>query len=162
MVLLYIDSDVIKIGDMKRRKETKPVTAKTRGNRVFKGQLVVLVDSRSGSAAELFARVVQLEKRGTVIGDRTSGAVMRSKHHPRQMGTDTVVFYGTSITDADVIMTDGKSLERVGVMPDEVRLPTAVDLARKHDPVMSYAASLLKVEIEPDKAGALFPEEWKR
>ena len=105
---------------------------------------------------------MQLEKRGTVVGDRTAGAVMRSKHHPREMGTDTVIFYGASITDADVVMTDGKSLERTGVMPDEVHLPTAIDLARGHDPVMSHAASLLNVKIKPEQAGALFPEEWKR
>ena len=54
------DRDV-KIADIKRRKETKPVVAKTRGGDAFKGQLVVLIDSRSGSAAELLARVVQLE-----------------------------------------------------------------------------------------------------
>jgi len=152
----------IKLGDVKRRKETKPLLAKTRGDNVFSGKLIVLIDSRSGSAAELFARIVQLEKRGTVIGDVSSGMVMRSRPYNHELGLDTVIFYGASITDADIIMSDGKSLERVGVIPDELKLPTPSDLAAKLDPVLAYAASLAGVTISPEKAGGMFPIEWKK
>ena len=161
MVSNTFDRD-IKIGDVKRRKETKPLTAKTRATEAFSGKLIVLIDSRSGSAAELFARVVQLEKRGTVIGDVSAGAVMRSKPHNHELGLDTVVFYGASITDADIIMGDGKSLEKTGVTPDEVKLPTAAELAAKLDPVLAYAASLAGVTLSPEKAGAMFPIEWRK
>ena len=161
MISNVFDRD-IKLGDVKRRKETKPLEAKTRGNNIFPGKLIVLIDSRSGSAAELFARVVQLEKRGTVIGDVSAGAVMRSKFHDHESGMDTVVFYGASITDADIIMTDGKSLERVGVVPDELKLPKPAELAAKLDPVLAYAASLAGVTISPEKAGGLFPIEWRK
>jgi len=150
----------VKVADLKGRKDQKPVVAKTRGDSVFKGNLVVLIDSESGSAAELFARVVQLEKRGKVIGDKSAGAVMLAKHYDHQMGFDTIVPYGVSITDADIIMTDGKSLEHFGVTPDEIRLPTAADLAAKRDPVLAYAASLLGVKLSSEKAGELFPIEW--
>jgi C-terminal processing protease CtpA/Prc len=75
----------VKIGDLKRRKEVKPLLATTRGKEIFIGDLVVLVESESGSASEVLARVVQLEKRGRVIGDRTAGAVMRSKHNTHQI-----------------------------------------------------------------------------
>ena len=155
----FFEQDV-KIGEIKRRQETKPLVAKAR--RGFTGSLIVLVDSRTGSAAELFARVVQLEKRGTLIGDRTAGAVMRSKYHPLQSGTDTLLLYGASITDADLIMSDGKSLEKIGVMPDQLELPTSSDLAGSKDPILTRAAALLGVKIEPDKAGALFPIEWRK
>jgi C-terminal processing protease CtpA/Prc len=157
----FFDKD-LKIADLKGRKELKPMMAKTRGDKVFKGQLVVLIDSQSASAAEIFSRVVQLEKRGTVIGDRSSGAVMRSRVYDHQVGTDTVVFYATSITDADVIMSDGQSVERVGVTPDELILPTAADLLAKRDPALSRAAALVGVKLEPEKAGALFPIEWQK
>lgn len=76
------------------------------------------------------------------------------------MGMEVAVFYGTSVTDADVIMSDGKSLERAGVVPDETILLTGNDLASKHDPVLSRAAELVGVKLEPVKAGAMFPREW--
>jgi C-terminal processing protease CtpA/Prc len=157
----FFDHDV-KIGDVKRRKETEPMMAKSRGDSTFKGKLVVLIDSRSGSSAEIFARTIQLEKRGAVIGDRSAGAVMEAKHYSYQMGADVVVLYGASITDADLIMTDGKSLERVGVTPDELSLPTAADLAAKRDPVLSRAAALVALKLDPEKAGAMFPVEWRK
>ncbi|HEX7955984.1 MAG TPA: S41 family peptidase [Pyrinomonadaceae bacterium] len=156
------DRDV-KVGDIKRRKEAKELVAKTRGgDNVFKGDLVVLVDSGSGSAAELFARVVQLEKRGTVLGDRTAGAVMRSRFHQHESGIDVVAPYGANVTDADIMMTDGKSLEHVGVTPDKVLLPAAADMAAGRDPVLTAAAELVGVRIEADKAGALFPVRWRK
>jgi C-terminal processing protease CtpA/Prc len=83
----------VKIADWLGRNDTKPGIAKPIHN-PFPGKLVVVVDARSASAAELFARIMQLEKRGVVIGDQTSGAVMEAKHYSEQTGTDTVVYYG--------------------------------------------------------------------
>jgi hypothetical protein len=73
-----------------------------------------------------------------------------------------IIFYGARITDADVIMTDGKSLERVGVTPDELKLPTPAQLAAKQDPVLAYAASLAGVTLTSEKAGELFPVIWSK
>ena len=161
LVGYFFDHDV-KIADRKGRKEMKPQLAKTRGDSVFKGQLVVLVDSRSASAAEIFARLIQLEHRGTVLGDRSAGAVMEARHFPHQSGLDVVAFWGLSITDADVIMSDGKSLEKTGVSVDELVLPTAADLAAKRDPVLARAAELCGVKLDAAKAGTLFPIEWRK
>jgi len=157
LVSNLFDHDV-KICDMKSRKEVKPLTAKTRGSdKVFKGKLIVLVDSNSASASEILSRTVQLEKRGTVIGDQTMGAVMASQQFQDQAGLDFVVYFGASITVWDLIMTDGNSLEHRGVTPDEKRLPTAEDLVAERDPVLSYAASLAGVTLDPVAAGKLFP-----
>lgn len=156
----YFFDDKKKIADRKGRRDQKPMAAKKTGA-PFTGKLVVLIDSQSASCSEMFARLVQLEKRGTVVGDVSQGAVMQSLYHGLQVGQDTVVFYGASITDADVIMPDGKSLEHVGVVPDELLLPTAEDLANKRDPVLARAASLLGFQLDPAKAGAMFPFEWR-
>lgn len=157
----FFDRD-LKIADIKGRKERDPMVAKTKGKNPFKGKLVVLVDSESGSAAEVFARIVQLEKIGTVIGDRTAGAVMQSITRAHEMGTNTIFTYAASVTDADVIMSDGKSLEHVGVTPDTLMLPTAVDMAAGRDTVLSHAAKLAGINLTPEQAGAMFPVEWKR
>jgi carboxyl-terminal processing protease len=158
----YFFDKELKIADLKGRKEMRPQTSQPHRDRNFKGKLIVLVDSRSASAAEIFARVVQLEKRGVVIGDRTAGAVMQSRAFGRLLGEGSGVIYGASITNADVIMSDGKSLERVGVTPDELLLPTAADLAAKRDPVLARAAAMAGFELPPDKAGAMFPVEWRK
>lgn len=164
----FFDHD-IKIADTKYRKDLKPVMAKTRQERVFKGRLVVLVDGNSASAAEAFARLMQLEKRGTVIGDRTSGKVMQGMLFTHVFDQHSVMtgyifispwtVYGASITNADIIMSDGKSIEHVGVMPDELLLPTGPDLAAGRDPVLARAAALLGVELDAKQAGAIFPRE---
>jgi len=149
----------VKVGDRLGRKDTKPEVAKPIHN-PFTGKLVVLVDARSASCAELFARIIQLEKRGVVMGDQTAGAVMEARHYNEKSGADTVVFYGSSITEWDLIMTDGKSLEHVGVTPDELVLPTADALANRQDPVLAHAAETLGVKISPEEAGKAFPYEW--
>lgn len=153
------DHDV-KIADRVGRKVLKPQLAKTTGASAFPGKLIVIVDGASASAAELFARVVQLEKRGTVIGDRSSGSVMEAKGYGSSQGLDIKIFYSFSITDADLIMKDGKSLEHDGVVPDEIVLPTAKDIAEGKDPVLVRAAEFAGLKLDAVAAGKMFPFEW--
>jgi carboxyl-terminal processing protease len=151
----------VKIGDRVGRKPLRGSVTRSRGSKTFQGKLVVLVDSKSASAAELFARVVQLEKRGTVIGDRSSGMVMESKVYPHEVPTmHGDIQYAVAITDANVVMSDGKSLEGVGMVPDELIIPTAADLAAGRDPVLARAAELVGVKLTPEEAGKLFPFLW--
>jgi carboxyl-terminal processing protease len=163
MVGCVFDHDVA-IATRVTRKEKTVIVGKTRGAAsTFTGKLIVLLDSESASASELFARVIELEHRGTVIGDRSMGAVMEARVWPFAQGdpTSPSLFYAFSITDADLLMKDGKSLERAGVTPDEVMLPTAQDLASGRDPVLAHAAQLLGWNLDPTVAGKLFPFEWK-
>ena len=66
----------------------------------------------------------------------------------------TLIAYAFTVTDADLVMTDGRSLEGQGVVPDEPVLPGGADLAAGRDPVMARAAALAGVTL--DAAGNLF------
>jgi hypothetical protein len=87
---------------------------------------------------------------------------MRSKFYDHEVGAGPVIPYGVSVTDDDIVMTDGKSLERLGVAPEELILPTAADLAAQLDPVLSRAAQLTGLDITSERAGKLFPVEWRK
>jgi len=78
---------------------------------------------------------------------------MQSRGFSHEVGTLNVVPYGASITDADVIMSDGKSVEHTGVTPDELVLPTAEDMAAGRDPALARAIELAGAKVDPAKAG---------
>jgi C-terminal processing protease CtpA/Prc len=167
MVGDVFDHDIT-IGTREERKKTEKIFGK--GTKKFSGKIIVLIDSESASAAEMFARVVQLEKRGTVIGDQSAGAVMLSQRRSHRIGfgnsekvsfdSAPTVYFGDSLTIANIAMADGKSLEHVGVTPDEVLLPTAQDLAAGRDPVLARAVVLAGGQMSTEEAGKLFPPKW--
>jgi C-terminal processing protease CtpA/Prc len=156
----FVNKDT-KIADLKGRKEMKPQMAKTKGKNVYKGNLVVLVDSNSGSASEIFARFIQIEQRGVVLGDFSAGAVMQSNQVSMEMGVDSVLLYYMNMTNADVIMTDGKSLEHTGVTPQIRLIPSQESLAMQRDPILTAAFKLFEQDISPEKAGAFSQYQWK-
>jgi carboxyl-terminal processing protease len=151
----------IEIASRVTRQGRAPMTARTRGSAAFGGKLIVLVDSGSMSSAELLARVIQLERRGTVLGDRSAGAVMEAAGYPFSQGDEVLIFYAFLVTDADLVMKDGHSLEGSGVTPDEIVLPTAQDLAAGRDVVLARAAQLAGLSLDAAAAGKLFPFEWR-
>jgi len=159
----FFDHDT-EIGDVKARDGSKPWIVHSRKQKAFSGNLIVLVDSSTGSAAEIFSRVVQIEKRGIVVGDRTMGAVMQGKMfmHAVQLDRTNLAQYGVEVSTAELIMRDGKILEKVGVMPDGRTLPTPDDLVLGRDPVLARAAELAGVRISADEASKIFPLRWPK
>jgi len=148
----------VAIGTLKWRERSEPMLAKGKGDEAFTGRVFVLVDARSASASELVARTMQLTERGTVIGDRTAGAVMTSRFHPLRVSHgENVIAYAVSVTEADVIMADGGRLEKKGVTPDFAVLPTAADLAEGRDPALAQALKFAGQDLDAKQAGALLP-----
>jgi C-terminal processing protease CtpA/Prc len=153
---MFFDDDV-KIFDEVTRKKTNSTVAKSEHHNNYSGKVIVLVDSGSASAAELFARVIQLEKRGTIIGDMSSGYVMEDTWFPFfSSGID----YGADITIANAVMVDGKSLEHHGVKPDDIQFPQPTDIESGRDPVLAHAVEAAGGKMTPEEAGKLFPYEW--
>jgi C-terminal processing protease CtpA/Prc len=119
---------------------------------VFSGPIVVLVDSRSESCAEMLAYFLQA-RGATVMGDSTDGLVRSSEVRYHRVGDDdATVPYGVQVTVDDITMADGVRLEGRGVRPDVLSLPAADDLERGLDPVLSQAAASFGVTIDPQKA----------
>ncbi len=158
----FLDHDV-KVGDRVERKGAKPFIAKSQGSHAYSGKVVVLVDSSSASCSELFARVMQLEKRGTVIGDHTAGAVMEARRYPfsQDKAFGQYLPYSMQVTVADLKMTDGNSLEHRGVVPDEILLPSPEELAAGADPQLARALQLAGVNLSSSAAGQVLPVRWK-
>jgi len=84
---------------------------------------------------------------------------MAARVYPHEFSVNTRVFYALSVSEADLVMTDGNRLEHTGVEPDVVVLPTALDLASRRDPAMAKAAELIGVELSPEEAGKIPPYE---
>jgi C-terminal processing protease CtpA/Prc len=119
----------------------------------YGGTVIVLVDSRSGSSAEVLARFLQ-QRGARVVGDVTRGAVTGARLLKHAAGEgDIRVLYAVMVTVSDVLMPDGSRLEGTGVQPDILSLPTPDDLERGADPVLAKAAALLDLNLDPQQAG---------
>ena len=151
-VVSYLFSKETEIAKLKYRSKTETLRAKPEEDG-FKGKVILLVDSESASASEMLARLVQITGRGKVVGDRTAGAVRISR---RFSYFANEIEAGASVTVADVIMPDGKSIEGVGVSPDEFVVLKNYNIAEHTDPMLSYALSLAGYEIEAAAAAKLF------
>lgn len=146
----------VHIADLKSRRRVQPLRASGR-RQSFTGPLVVLVNGTTASAGEIFARLVQIEQRGTIIGDRTAGSVRQSRTWSASVPAGWgVLTYGVSISEADIVMRDGRSLEGTGVTPDVVHAPGADDFAGRRDPVLAAAVAMLGGSLDPAAAARLF------
>jgi C-terminal processing protease CtpA/Prc len=85
---------------------------------------------------------------------------MEAKFCPHKVGGNPYYYYSVSVSEADLIMTDGQSLEHVGVTPDEIVLPAVADLANERDPVLARAAEIAGATLSPEQAAKLFPYQW--
>jgi hypothetical protein len=53
----------------------------------------------------------------------------------------------------------GWQMQMLGVVPDKLMVPSALDLASGSDPVLSHALELAGAAVTPEQAGKFFPVE---
>jgi C-terminal peptidase prc len=143
----YFHKDTAEIFEAVSRQKTEKVIAKPRTPSFWDVPLVVLVDSESASASEIFARHIQLTGQGVVLGDKTMGAVSVARYYPEQIGINPWVNYGLETTIARAIFPDGQDLEKMGVTPDKMCIPSAYALSQKLDPCLDMALMELKQKV---------------
>lgn len=100
-----------KIGSVRARNYFSDVLVYPR-SKAFKGKIVVLVNEKSQSGAELFASAIQSTSRGIVVGTRTPGSVMLANLISLPNGDYFEYPVG------EILSPDGQILERKGVIPN--------------------------------------------
>jgi len=103
----------------------------------YPGAVAVLVSDNSGSSSEIFAYAMQQQKRGTVFGTRTSGAVLGAETGSLPGGGEL------QVSVRDYLTADGTRLEGIGVTPDVIVETTIEDLRAGRDPVLNAALAHL-------------------
>ena len=103
----------------------------------YPGAVAVLVSENSGSSSEIFAYAIQQQKRGTVFGTRTSGAVLGAETGSLPGGGEL------QVSVRDYLTADGARLEGAGVAPDVIVETTIEDLRAGRDPVLEAALAHL-------------------
>lgn len=103
----------------------------------YRGQLVVLIDGETQSAAEMFAAGLQASGRAVVVGQRSAGATLPSA--AKELPTGAILQYAF----ADFVGGDGRLIEGVGVEPTlSVRL-TRRRLLAGRDPQLEAALNAI-------------------
>lgn len=143
----FVDRELV-VGDLHLRTARERFTAKPNKDRI-NSRMFVLTDSETGSAAEVFARLLQLQRKATLIGDRTAGAVMASQYFPSDEDM------GAYVTVSDFVLYNGERLENVGVTPDIPAIETGRHIAAGGDPVLSLALLRAGIRMAPAVAGQL-------
>ena len=111
----------------------------------YKGTVVILVDSMSGSASESFSGGMQSIGRAVVIGERSGGGDLDASIDTLPTGALLLYAY------ADFVTAKGDSLEGRGVVPDiEVKL-TRASLLNGNDPQLEAAINYIKKQSGQQK-----------
>ena len=120
------------------------------GSARYGGSVVVLVDGATGSAAEIFAAVLQEHGRATIVGRKTAGAVLASWYHGLPDGGEL------QLSRQDYVTPKGRRLENAGVAPDVKVVRTAADVRAGRDVDLEAALRVLAQEAS-SRSGAARP-----
>ncbi len=108
--------------------------------------VIVLVNERSFSDAEVFPHMFQQAGRGLVVGTETPGGVIGTRNIQLRDGSQL------RIPMVGFFSVDGHNLEGHGVQPDVVVVKTLEDVANDRDPQLERAVQLVLAELEEEAA----------
>jgi carboxyl-terminal processing protease len=108
------------------------------GSANYRGKVVVLVDAATGSAAEIFAAVLQDHGRATVVGRRTAGAVLASWFYRLPDGGEL------QLSREDYVAPKGRRIEGTGIAPDVAVARSLSDLRAGRDRDLATALEILR------------------
>lgn len=109
-----------------------------RSTQTFKGEVVVLVNEFSGSAAEVAAQALHEVGRVPVFGEQTAGAVLMSDSKTLPGGFELV------FPRFDYVTARGKRLEKNPIKPDVVFATVDVGWAGSPDTALRHIAQYLE------------------
>jgi len=138
-------------GAMKTRSGSFPIIVSPQ-RQAYAGQLAILVDGSTLSAAEIFAAGLQQEKRAIVVGDVTAGNALPSAVIKLPTGGLFQYAFGTYES------TDGQVLEGRGVVPDWIVKINRRNLLRTGDPQLNAAIAKLRQRTYPSIANELIAD----
>ena len=135
------------------RKKVGQESYSVSGNPIFRGAVAILVDSGSASVSEIIASVLQHQKRGIVLGERTYG---KASVQIEEQVSSKNGFGGLLTTTIALVRYDkAPSHQLTGVIPDQTfqnpRFQEAVSLLRIQKP--NY------IVYESDFPHAILPTE---
>lgn len=116
-------------------------THSTHGDGQYDMPLVVLVDGGTASMGEIFASAVQEHGVATILGSNTAGSVAAAQVYGLPDGS------GLQVTVFDILSADGKPLNKVGVVPDEIIEADSSDPSGGSDRVLARAVEILHDQI---------------
>jgi carboxyl-terminal processing protease len=132
--------------NMVSRKGSKPLTVKPQKPSFVGLPMYIIVDSRTGSAAEFFAKHFQLAG-ATVIGDQTPGRANWSKYFANTVGAENAMPYGSQISTDRAVFPNGDEVEHVGIKPDVYCIPTGVEMREDKDNCLNKALTLAREKL---------------
>lgn len=104
---------------------------------VYGGPIVLVTSPRTAGAGELFAVIVRLTRRGTIVGATTAGASAPTVSLELPGGWLLAIPVGIEVA------ADGSEVAALGVEPDERARQTIDDLRAGHDAALERAFLLL-------------------
>ena len=140
------ENEQVSMADIKGRKKDESLLIKPH-RPLYNIPMFILIDSETGSAAEMFTKHFQLRKNAVVVGDRSSGRVTRSMFFAERLGGYTIVPFGVQIGMGRVVFSDGTELEKHGVTPDVSCLPSGKEMREDKDVCLWKAVQLARTQL---------------